>query len=262
AVRDLSVSFPFNDADVLAGQLKGDDIAAVSLEPAGATAPEPGFLQRLRDLCDHHGTVLIFDEIITGFRMGLGGAQAHYGATPDLAAFGKSMANGMPISAIVGRTHIMRLMEDVFVSGTFGGELLSIAAAIATIDKLERDRIPQTLWQHGDRLRDGANKVIEKRGLAAFMEFQGEGWWPRLTLGHTPVTTATLVSLLRQECTSQGLLLASSFNLCLAHTAADVADQTLAAFDNALGEVAHALASSDPAGRIRGRPVQPVFSIR
>ena len=153
-------------------------------------------------------------------------------------------------------------MEDVFVSGTFGGELLSIAAAIATIDKLECAQIPQALWQHGDRLRDGANAVIAKHGLAAFMKFQGDGWWPRLVIGDTPVTNTTLVSLLRQECTSHGLLLASSFNLCLAHTAPGIADTTLTALDNALSGVADALASADPAGHIRGRPVQPVFSLR
>ncbi len=263
AVRDLSVSFPFNDADALVPLLQQGDLAAVVLEPAGATAPAPGFLQRLRELCDHHGAVLVFDEIITGFRIGLGGAQAHYGVTPDLAAFGKAMGNGMPISAIVGRADIMALMEDVFVSGTFGGELLSLAAAIATIDKLERQQIPQRLWHHGDRLRNAANGLAEKRGLSDVITFKGDGWWPRLHLANGPVESATLVSLLRQECTAHGLLLASSFNLCLAHTATDaIFDETVQALDRIYAEVRDALESSDPAGRLRGRPVQPVFSVR
>ena len=96
---------------------------------------------------------MIFDEIITGFRWSLGGAQAYYGVAPDLACFGKAMGNGMPISAVVGRADIMRIMEDIFYSGTFGGEALSLAAAIATIDKIERENVTERLWQVGGDLK-------------------------------------------------------------------------------------------------------------
>ena len=121
SVQDLSSKFIFNDPDSLERLFKTDPVgfAAVILEPTGACEPEDGFLERVRELCDQYGVVLVFDEIVTGFRVDMGGAQRKYGVTPDLATFGKAMANGMPISTIVGRREIMKLMDDIFFSGTF-----------------------------------------------------------------------------------------------------------------------------------------------
>ncbi len=154
AVRDLSANFPYNDAAALERLLKAEpeSFAAVILEAGGTQVPAPGFLQRLRELTTHYGVVLVFDEVITGFRLHLAGAQAHYGVTPDLACFGKAMGNGMPISALVGRAEIMRKIEDIFFSTTFGGEVLSIAAALATIDKLQRENVIARLWRRGEQV--------------------------------------------------------------------------------------------------------------
>ena len=112
----LSLTFPFNDANALADLLKKHDceIAALVFEPTGKAIPQPGFLDEVRRLCDHFGVVLVFDEVISGFRVNMGGAQAHYNVTPDLAAFGKAMANGYPLSALVGKREIMSKMEDIF----------------------------------------------------------------------------------------------------------------------------------------------------
>ena len=139
AVSALSHLVPYGDLAAIEALFKKHpgEFAAVILEPMNTAEPPAGYLQGLKDLAHRHGALLIFDEIITGFRWSIGGAQAHYGVTPDLACFGKAMGNGMPISAVVGRADIMRLMEDIFYSGTFGGETLSLAAAIATIDKIE-----------------------------------------------------------------------------------------------------------------------------
>jgi glutamate-1-semialdehyde aminotransferase len=264
AVKELSVSFPFNDADAFEALLKKapDGYAAVIVEPAGVTPPAPGFLQRLRELTERHGVVLIFDEIVTGFRVALGGAQEYYGVTPDLAAFGKSMGNGMPISAIVGRREIMMLMEEIFFSATFGGEALSIAAAIATIDKLERDNGVGRLWARGEALRNGANRLLDRHGFGNFARFEGDGWWPRLKIGDAPVDSVLLASLLRQEFVANGLLLFSSFNLCLAHDSDAITEETLAAADRALGAVRAALDSPDPAASLRGELIQPTFAVR
>src|SRR5262249_46665839 len=133
SVRALTHSAPYNDLDAIADLFRthSDSIACIILEPASFTAPKPGFLEGLRDLTHHNGALLVFDEIVTGFRWHIGGAQAHYGVMPDLACFGKGMANGMPISAVVGRRDVMRLMEDIFFSGTFSGECLSLAASLA-----------------------------------------------------------------------------------------------------------------------------------
>src|SRR5262249_58669420 len=130
--------FPFLDIEsleLLLDQHKGE-FAAVILETVGMTEPTRAQLAAIKDLTHRHGALLIFDEIITGFRVHLGGAQARYSVIPDLSAFGKSMGNGMPISAIVGRADLMAEMEHIFFSSTFGGEALSLAAALATVQKM------------------------------------------------------------------------------------------------------------------------------
>src|SRR5687767_16004001 len=106
------------------------------LEPINVEEPKEGYLPGVRDLAHDHGALFVLDEIITGFRFHLGGAQALFGVTPDLAAFGKSMGNGFPISAVVGRAQYMREMEEIFFSSTFGGDAVSLAASIATIRKM------------------------------------------------------------------------------------------------------------------------------
>ena len=143
SVRELTDTFSFNKSETLDTLLQRDPkgYAAIILEPAGVETPTIEFLQAVRRLANKYQVILIYDEIVTGFRMNIGGAQAEYGVVPDLACFGKSMANGMPISALVGRADIMDLMEKVFISGTFGGELLSIAAAITTLEKLQKKNV-------------------------------------------------------------------------------------------------------------------------
>lgn len=264
SVQALSATFPYNDADALEALFKKepDAYAAIILEAGGAQVPAAGFLERVRELATKYGVVLIFDEIITGFRMHMGGAQAHYGVTPDLACFGKAMANGMPISALVGRAPIMKKMEDIFFSTTFGGEVLSIAAAIATLDKLEREKVVPRLWRRGEMLRDAANAALRQRGLGEIVSFGGEGWWPRIKFGELPVDKDLIVSLLRQEFCANGLLLGASFNLCLAHDQNEVAAETITAIDSAAGTVRDALDSPDPAAHLRGAPIQPTFSVR
>jgi glutamate-1-semialdehyde aminotransferase len=188
-VQALTVSVPFGDANPIEALLKAapDAFAAIILEPAGGSAPPPGYLEALRALSDRYGVVLIFDEIITGFRIHLGGAQTFYGVTPDLASFGKAMGNGMPISAVVGRKEIMRRMEDIFFSTTFGGEALSLAAAIATINKLEAEELPSKLWQFGDDLASSLNGGFAEFGFKGVAQFVGDGWWPRIKLTDPPV---------------------------------------------------------------------------
>jgi len=265
AVRELSVSFPFNDADALESLLEhdGGGFAAVILEPAGPQEPEPGYLERLREITERHGVVLIFDEIVTGFRIDMGGAQAKYGVTPDLATFGKSMGNGMPISALVGRADIMAWMEKIFVSGTFSGEALSLAASLATIDKLERENAVPRMAALGRRLGQGVAEIIEGHGLAVRYQVRGAEWWPRVVAndgGEVPGVVAT--SLLRQELIANGLLMGRSLNLCLAHDDQAIVVETLERWQRAAAAVAQAFASNDPAAHLRGEPVQSIFQVR
>lgn len=264
AVSALSATFPFNNADALERLLAAepDGFAAIILEPTGAVSAAEGFLERIRDLADAYGVVLIFDEIITGFRIDLGGAQKRFGVTPDLACFGKSMANGMPISAVTGRRDIMMLMEQVFVSGTFGGEALSIAAALATIDKLEHENVVERLWARGDRLIAESNKIFDKHGFNGILAFGGEGWWPRLTVNGPPVDPILMTSLLRQAFVSEGLLVAASYNLCLAHDTESVFAETLESLTRAVAAVRTQLDSPNPSAALKGDMIQPTFSVR
>ena len=155
---------------------EGDRIAAVVVEPVmhgpmtGSIDPLPGFLGTLRTLCDTHGSVLIFDEILTGFRHALGGGQAMLGVTPDLAAFGKALSNGLPIAALCGRADLLRHLSPsgrAFFSGTYNGNVLSVAAALATIGRLRDGSVFRHIGDLGERLRAGLDAVFRARGVAA-----------------------------------------------------------------------------------------------
>lgn len=170
----------FNDLDALEALMRerGHEIAAVILEPVmhtiGCVPPDPGFLEAVRRTTRDAGAVLIFDEVVTGFRHDLGGYQAMSGVTPDLSTFAKAMANGYPIAALCGRADLMdrfntRTDGTVMFGGTFNGHPLSIAAALATIEILEADdrAIHRRLFRLGATVRDGLAAIIERLGLEA-----------------------------------------------------------------------------------------------
>src|SRR5262249_52378839 len=149
AVRDLTFTFEYNDPGSFLAAI-GSDVACVILEPMVFQHPANGFLELVREECTRHGTVLVFDEMWTGFRLAAGGAQQHFGVTPDLATFSKAVANGMPLSVLAGRADIMRLLErDLFFYTTFGGEALSLAAAQATMTEIVRHDVPAHLEHVG-----------------------------------------------------------------------------------------------------------------
>src|SRR5215468_2134626 len=130
-------------------------VAAVMMEPVLLETPAPGFLAGVKAAAHRHGALLIFDEIVSGFRWAVGGAQEHFGVVPDLATFGKGMANGLPLAAVVGPRELMREFEDVFVSSTFGGDALALAACRATLDEYARRPVIEHLWRMGRRFQEG-----------------------------------------------------------------------------------------------------------
>lgn len=175
-VLDATIVLPFNDADAVERALTDFDVAAVILEPIphniGAVLPQPGFLERLRELTSRAGAVLIFDEVITGFRHGLGGYQAVAGVTPDLTTLGKAMANGWPISALGGRAELMELFSTTpgrpaFFAGTFNGHPPTAAAALATIEKLEREPVHEHVFRLGERARTELQALYDRLGVSA-----------------------------------------------------------------------------------------------
>lgn len=215
-VCHLSTPIEYGNIDLLIKHMGGTqphDYAAIIVEPNG----NPEFLRELRRLCDKIGTVLIFDEIITGFRYHLGGAQAYYGVTPDLATFGKAMGNGMPISAIVGRRDIMSRMqppENIFYSGTMFGEALSLAAAIATIGKLERENVIDHLWKTGGQLQTTVLGGAQVYDLMDCIKISGPEVRQVLTFKNGRGATANQIrTLFMQEMIQNGVLIINSHNL-------------------------------------------------
>src|SRR2546422_4980618 len=214
AVCELTRTFTYNDLGSLERiftEYPGR-VAAVILEPVGVVEPEGDFLQRVAAITQAHGAILIFDEIITGFRLALGGAQERFGVTPDLACFGKAMANGFPLAAVVGRREIMEVFDEIFFSVTFGGEALSLAAAQATMAKLREKNVIEHLWRQGARLRDGYNALAREVGLASLT--QCLGYPPRTVLTFSEragTQSLAMKSLLQQEMIKRGILIAGGF---------------------------------------------------
>lgn len=163
-----AIVLPWNDVQVLEDALArhGEDVAAVITEPYmcnnGAVTPEPGYLERMRTLCDERGALLIFDEVITGFRLALGGAAQRFGVTPDLATYGKAMAGGWPVSAIAGRGELMeRFAGDVTHAGTFNASVMGCAAVAATIQQLREDVPYDRVEAHGESVMSGVVELAE-----------------------------------------------------------------------------------------------------
>ncbi len=144
---------------------------------AAAFRPRPGFLQFLREVTLHTGALLIFDEVITGFRLGLGGGQTHFGVTPDLATFAKAIGGGLPLSALAGQAEVMEHIArgTVVHAGTLNGNPIALAAAQATIQTLAADggAIYSRLWHLGDRLRDGLRDLLTAKGYAVALNGGG-----------------------------------------------------------------------------------------
>ncbi len=166
-VAEDSIILPWNDAEAVARLLskRAGEVAAIITEPVmcntGCILPRFGFLEALRRLCDDHGCLLIFDEVITGFRLALGGAQGYYQVTPDLAVFGKALANGWPVSVVAGKATAMAVMAQgkAVHAGTLNSGNPGIAAARATLEILERDRVHDRIWRLGRRLMSGLQAV-------------------------------------------------------------------------------------------------------
>jgi len=196
SLADDVLVLPWNDIAAVEEALAthADEIAAIITEPVmcnqGCIEPAAGFLEGLRTLCDRHGIILIFDEIITGFRLGLGGAQGFYGVTPDLALFGKAMGAGFPISALTGKREYMEpfTRAEVYHAGTLNGCNASVAASLAVIDIMGRDDAAgyRHIWRLSTRLRDG---LAELSAIRPDLRVQGPG--PMFHMGFSKRVRAT-----------------------------------------------------------------------
>jgi glutamate-1-semialdehyde aminotransferase len=261
-VQGLTHTFGYNDAQGLLDSID-DDTACVILEPVVFELPKDDFLRKVRAACDARGVLLIFDEMWTGFRLALGGAQEAFDVRADLACFSKAIANGMPLSVLTGRRDVMKLCEkDVFFFTTFGGEALSLAAAKATIEVLRDEKIPARLAKQGRTLREGYNALAASAGLAGVTSCSGPDCRTIVTFappaGDTRCNALELKSLAQQELIRRGVLWGGFHNVSASHGDAEVA-QVLAAWKESLAVVAGALSEGRVREALRGAPVEPVF---
>ncbi|MBI4522636.1 MAG: aminotransferase class III-fold pyridoxal phosphate-dependent enzyme [Deltaproteobacteria bacterium] len=261
AVQRLTCRFEYNSISGLEKIFAENPgkVAAVILEPVSIEEPRGGFLESVRDLTRREGALLIFDEVVTGFRIALGGAQEYYGVTPDLSCLGKAMGNGYPISAVVGPTELMELFDEIFFSFTFGGETLSLAAAKATIAELEDKNVVAHLWEQGQRLKDGYNVLAREYGMDRSTECVGLP--PRTVIvfrDETGAEALEIKSLFEQECLRRGILFSGGHNLCYSHRAADI-DYTLRVYRTAMEIVAEAVRGGLVAEKLEGKAARAVF---
>lgn len=257
AVQANSFTFNYNDIDSLKNSID-ENTAAVILEPVVFNEPKDNFLHKVAELCKEKNVILIFDEMWTGFRMALGGAQEYFGIKADLATYSKAVANGMPISILAGKKEIMQLAEeDIFFYTTFGGEALSLAATKATIEELKEKNVPKFLDEQGAKLKNGYNSIAQKLGLD-YTKAIGYNWRSMATFDEKAGDPLVQKSLMQQEMIKRGVLWQGFFNMSYSHSNEDV-EYTLKALEESLSVLKQAVESNNLKAMLKGEPVQPVF---
>lgn len=225
-IEAMIKAFEYNQSESTVG------IAAVIMEPYILEEPKQEYLRKVRKLCSRHGAVLIFDEIVTGFRTLEWTAQKYFDITPDLTCLGKAMGNGLPIACVCGKKELMKeLQGDCFVSSTFGGELLSIVASLATIKIIEEQNVIRHIWDMGSRLKEGFKQLVGTMNLNDGVSVVG---YPPRTF--FKFETEAHKSLFWQECLKKGVLFGYAQFINWSHGIGEI-DQTILAMTHALGMV-------------------------
>ncbi len=261
-IKRLTKTFPYNDIESLKRIFNENknEVACVILEPLQANGPKEGFLEEVKKLCFENNCVLIFDEVVSGFRSDLGGAQKLYEVIPDLSAFGKGIGNGASISAVVGKKDIMKLIDKgAFISTTFGGETIGLVSALEVIEILEGKGNMEHIIALGDRWKNKVRELINNKNLQEVVEIYGIS--PHCGVifkDYKNLSSKDFFSVYQQTLIENGILSVGINNFCLAHTKEDV-DKFVKAVDFALDEVKKAVDRNNVEGLIKGRRFEPVF---
>jgi glutamate-1-semialdehyde 2,1-aminomutase len=260
--KQLAHSFIYNDLDSLETIFKEhlDQVAIVIMEPLTILEPEKNFLHEVKKMTHHYGALLMFDEIITGFRFAFGGAQELVGVTPDLASFAKAISNAIPLSAIVGKKEYMQVLDKTFFSFTYGGDCIGLAAAEACIPKIKKEKVPEHLARIGVLLKTGINDLAKTHGLDEYVECLG---YPCRTIlsftGNGYFDELEMKSFFQQELIRRGILWAAYHALSWAHRESDI-NRTLHAFDETMLLFKKIINKKQSLrSMIEGDPVKPVF---
>lgn len=259
--RELIRTFRYNDlkeAEKLFEQLDGK-VAAIVMEPMWLDYPDKNYLLELKELAHKNGALLIFDEVLTGFRLANGGGQELLGVEADLAAFGKAIANGAPLAAITGKEDYMKKFDDIFYSTTYGGETLSLAAGMATVDELLHKDVIKHCWNIGQKIKDGINKIAKDFELKA--EWKGLPVRGAITFSETSGYTKKLIhSIFLQECVKQGILFGPGESLmCYSHNDDDVKN-TLSAVEKSFEKIRDGISNKTLQKMLEGKEMKTVMT--
>ena len=262
AVKDLTHKFEYNNIESLEKIFQKFDLACVIMEPMNIEYPKKDFLEGVKKITNKNKALLVFDETVTGFRYSLGGAQEFFGDIPDMATFGKGMANGYPLSAVVGSDDVMKKVEDIFFSGTFGGETLSLAAANAVIEKYKQCNVINHLDEVGSYLLDKLSDLINDNDLSDVFYVSGHPAWSFLHIKEQEnYTTLEIKTFFLQECFKRGILTLGLHNMSFSHTKEDI-DRLLEVYLEVLPLIKKYINSKALLENIHGEILKPLFKVR
>jgi len=240
-----TIPFEFNNLDSLRAVLEANEgeMAAIIMEACRSYKPEPGFLEGVRELATRHGAVLIFDEVVTGFRLALGGAQEYFGVLPDLATYAKAISNGFALGVVVGRREVMEPARDMFISSVYWAEATGLAAGLASVRTMRQVGAAERVGELGRRFMDGLTAVIEDSSVPAACG--GYAPFPFLSFRHEDAAVnQELTTLYMQEMAKRGVFAHTVNYLCVEHTGRDL-EQVLEAAAQSFEVMGRALDSGD-----------------
>jgi glutamate-1-semialdehyde aminotransferase len=255
----------YNDIDALEKTIKdkGNEIAALIMEPVINFEPNEGFLERIRELTKDNNIILIFDEMKTGFRLDIGGAQKYFNVIPDLAVFAKGLSNGFPLSVLTGKKYLMEQFEDenCFFSGSYATEKASLNAALKTIEILGRDKVIEHNWKVGELLKKGISDIISKHEISDFVKIVGFPVMSHFVItDYEGFTVNEIRSLIQEECAKRGLLFVGYHHTSFAHKEKDI-EYTLKTYDEVFSIIKTAIQDKSLRNKISGKPIS-AFNIR
>ena len=264
SVKNLTHKFEYNNIKTLKDlfdQYK-NSVAAVIMEPMNNRWPNGDYLKQVQSITQENGALFILDEMITGFRYAKGGAQELFELNPDLTVFGKGLANGFPLSAITGKKEVMRLVEDIFFSGTFGGETVSLAAAKVVLNKVKNSDYIERINKLGTALMAGVNKLIEKHGMKEYLAINGHPSISYMIISDTERYSALEIkTLFLQEVFLRGILVLGSHNISYAHTVHDI-DYLIEVYDKVFKIITEAVDDNRLQALLTTEPLKPLFQVR
>ncbi len=264
STKELTLKFQYNHLESLEKLFEQypNKIAAVILEPMNVEYPKDDFLAKVKNLTHKNNAVLIFDETITGFRFSKGGAQELFGVIPDLVTMGKGLANGYPLSLVAGRKDLMKLMEDIFFSFTFGGETLSLAAAKAVLHKIQTQPVLETIYKNGQDLITGAEQLINHLNLQEVITITGHPSWSFLQFkDFGEYSMLEIKTLWMQEILARGILSFGSHNLSYSHGELEI-KKILSVYEEVFGLIKSGLEQRNLKEKLRCETLQPLFKVR